>query len=540
MISKHLENQGENKFFDILNSLPDLIFLQDKEGKYLEVYSSELNLLPVNALKFIGKKANNIFPEQFVAKAEELRLAAISENKYHTLEFSTRKDEKKCFYEVRFIPFSGSKTLTVFRDITGSKKLELNLAKLENKYKELTLENETLKEQQKLKLSQERKVSRIVEERSENLEHNMRSFLNSVLGLADMFRGEAEFVENQSFFLFAENIRQHGQKLLSLIELGLESDKTAQKIHLDIQPLSAGSVIKNVIERLSPEADKKNIKLNFIDRTRYSVLADEKKLGEILSNLVENAIEYSGTDSIFIESTYDMNKELIVIKVKDTGTGIPKDLLIQIFNPFRPEKRTTGYNVAGLGLPIVKRLVEMMKGQIDIQSEADKGTTVTITLPASESEVDSLTAKDSFYFGSSPELLYLGKRKPFLLIVEDDSSSRKMLEITLGKISKVNLASTGDEALNLIDYKLQNGQVYDLVLLDIGLPVPWDGIHLRKEIISRYPAYDTIPFIAQTAFTMNGDRSNILKTGFNGYLAKPIDRRDLIKTIAKHLQEAEK
>jgi CheY-like chemotaxis protein len=179
-----------------------------------------------------------------------------------------------------------------------------------------------------------------------------------------------------------------------------------------------------------------------------------------------------------------------------------------------------------------------MKGEMDIQSVTGKGTTITIYFPASEKVEEELNIRDTIFYGSSNEIIYLSRLQPLILIVEDDNSSRKMLEITLSKIARVDLVQDGNEALEFIDIKFKNGQKYDLILLDIGLPLPWDGIRLRREIIKRWEDYKNIPFIAQTAFAMNEDKNRILKAGFNAYLAKPIDRRDLIKTIAQLLHEA--
>jgi len=531
--SKKLEN--------LFSGFPDVLLLQNKEGIFTESLTSDNDVLPIPPVKFIGKTFFKLFPESFASLAEKQRLLAIETQTVKTIEFSAKKENKKHFYEVRLIPKEDI-LLVAIRDITFIKQSEHTLKSLEKKYNALLTEYEQLKQQDasnKQLLDKEKENLRQRVEQTEDIDHNLRTFMNGVLGFADILREESKELSNQSYYLFADTIFKNGQKLLSLIDLNLASDSGSGKLELDIKPCSTSELIPNIIEKFKEEASKKNIKLNFSDRAKYRVMADETRLTEVISNLVDNAIKHSNASAVLIESGYDINREMAVIRIKDTGDGIDESLLPHLFNPFKQnDKQSSPFLISGLGLSIAKRLVELMYGQIELTSTQGKGLTVTVYLPASDKTEEGITVRDTIFFASSNEIVFLSKLQPYLLIVEDDTTSRRMLEITLGKVAKLNLAKDGEEALQLIQSKYEVGQRYDLILLDIGLPPPWDGLKLREEIISRFEDYSKIPFIAQTAFALKEDKNRILKAGFNGYIAKPIDRRDLIKNIAQLLKDS--
>lgn len=529
-----------NKLLNILNSFPDLILLQDIDGIFTDVFTSNPDILPIPSSKFIGKDFTRIFPEHFAVKAEDSRKKCLIEQTTQTIEFSSKRGITKLFFEVRIVPGDQS-TIVIIREITQTKNVEWAIKNLEKKYESLLLEFEELKkkEEQSTKLLQkEIEIHKQQVEKSEDIDHNIRTFMNGVLGFADILREESKELDNQTYYLFADTIFNNGKKLLSLIDFNISNGEGAGKLQLDLKPCSTAELIPKIFEKFKEDADKKNIKLTFSDRSKYLAYADESKLFETLSIFVDNSILHSEASNILIESGYDINKEKVVIKIKDNGIGIESSKLTNLFSPFKSDqKKTSPFIMSGLGIPTAKRMLELMRGEVEIQSKVGKGTEVIIYLPASEKTEEGITVRDTIFFASSYEIVFLSKFQPLILIVEDDNSSRRMLEITLSKVAKINLAKDGEEALDLIRLKNRSGQIYDLILLDIGLPIPWDGISLRNEIITQWEDYQKIPFIAQTAFAMSEDKNRILKAGFNAYIAKPIDRRDLIKTIANLLQQ---
>jgi osomolarity two-component system sensor histidine kinase TcsA len=112
-----------------------------------------------------------------------------------------------------------------------------------------------------------------------------------------------------------------------------------------------------------------------------------------------------------------------------------------------------------------------------------------------------------------------------------------MLEITLRNVAKLEIAANGDDALSIIGQRFEQGILFDIVLIDIGLPPPWNGITLSHHIKSAFQGYQQVSFIAETAFALRNDREKILASGFSGFLSKPIDRRYLIKTIASVIRK---
>jgi len=177
-----------------------------------------------------------------------------------------------------------------------------------------------------------------------------------------------------------------------------------------------------------------------------------------------------------------------------------------------------------------------MKRSLFLESVPGTGTTVTIHLPCSEEAVVEEYATD---VSAVPEIEVstadeLGKLDIF--VVEDDRMNRLILEKMLSSLGNVRLTVDGDDCLNTIAKEASKGHFYQVMLFDINLPGDWDGIKLLKVIREKYPEYRKIPFIAQTAYAMTGDKDRLLKEGFDSYLAKPIDKNELITTIKQQLK----
>ncbi|MBL7129560.1 MAG: response regulator, partial [Ignavibacteria bacterium] len=255
----------------------------------------------------------------------------------------------------------------------------------------------------------------------------------------------------------------------------------------------------------------------------------------------DNAIKFTEQGSIIISTGIVEDKKMAFFKVEDTGIGIDEKFKSHLFDTFRQEddRFSRGYEGAGLGLSISKKLIDLMNGIIEIESIKSEGTTVKVYLPLSKQTdiKDEITAKINSGIESFEELEFLKEVKPKVLIVEDDESSGKLFKLMLLKIVNVSIASTGEKALDLIKDGYINGRVFDVVLMDMRLPKPWDGILLRAEIRKRWKEYTKIPFIAQTAFAMKDDKEKILTAGFDGYLAKPVASDDLFRMIAEQIRK---
>lgn len=371
------------------------------------------------------------------------------------------------------------------------------------------------------------------------MNHDIRTSLNGILGFADILREELKEQKDKSNYIYADKIYSGGKRLITL----LDQESDFQKIEantdlLQIKEILLVPLLDEVISLLQSTANKKNVKIISSSIIKSPVFADENRLFEALNNIIGNAIERSEKNSISVQAMHIKGKPKVQIVIKDSGQILSEEKL----NAITQGDTEKSFSLDEAPEPtlfrmaISKRLISFMNGDFEISSSSADGTKVVITLPAVEVSKSEITVQDTIFFASSSELMFLSQRQPKILIVEDDESSRKMLEITLHKVSRLTLADNGEDALRKIEEKEENNDSFHLILMDIGLPGGWDGVKLRAEIIRRWNHYRNIPFIAQTAFALKSDRDKITEAGFTDYLSKPIDRKFLIKTIYNQLK----
>jgi PAS domain S-box-containing protein len=371
------------------------------------------------------------------------------------------------------------------------------------------------------------------------MNHDIRTSLNGILGFADILREELKDQKERTNFIYADKIYSGGKRLLNLLSHGSDFQKIESAANvLQVKEIQLVPLIDEVVSLLQLTANQKKVKIISTGIIQSPIFADENRLFEALNNIVGNAIERSENNTITIQAMHVKGKPKVQIVVKDSG---------QILTQEKIDAVTAGDTEKSFSLDdapeptlfrlaISKRLISFMNGEFEITSLAAEGTKSVITLPAAQIAKSEITVQDTIFFASSSELMFLSQRQPKILIIEDDESSRKMLEITLTKVSRLTMAENGEDALKKIEEKEKENDYFQLVLMDIGLPGPWDGLKLRAEILRRWNHYRDIPFIAQTAFALKSDRDKITESGFNDYLPKPIDRKFLIKTIYNQLK----
>ncbi|PIY30742.1 MAG: hypothetical protein COZ08_11180, partial [Bacteroidetes bacterium CG_4_10_14_3_um_filter_42_6] len=174
-------------------------------------------------------------------------------------------------------------------------------------------------------------------------------------------------------------------------------------------------------------------------------------------------------------------------------------------------------------------------GDFFITSTPDSGTTVTLAIPCDGKQPETTDATPSTEFeratlAAAPQLGQIS-----IFIVEDDRMNRLVLEKMLKATGKITLAEDGDDALTKIEQAHNQGTVFQVMLFDMQLPAPWDGITLMKTVKERIPEYKTVPFIVQTAFAMSGDKDHYISSGFDDYISKPISKTELFTIIQKQL-----
>jgi len=368
-----------------------------------------------------------------------------------------------------------------------------------------------------------------------NVSSEIRTPLNNIIGFASLLEAELSVLENKELFDYAHAVLESGDRLLHLLNNIIDISRVeSNDFTLKPIPLALNGIVANTIQVHLFQANKKKLKLNFKPGKIPEGLADEAGFAKALSGILDNAIKFTEQGFINISTDYDDDLNRISVRIKDTGTGIDPAFIPELLAPYKSD--TTGFSKhgkgSGLGLPLAKSLLEMMQGSLDIQSERGVGTTVTLFLRGS-STMDEASVHPTHDMKKKGK----GLHDLDIFIVEDDMMNKLVLTEMTKALGRVVAAVNGDETLRIIKQKADENKFFDIMLFDINLPPPWDGVKLMQEIRKTWKQYRDIPFIAQTAYAMAGDREKLLESGFDDYISKPINQQQLYSIMKNQLNK---
>jgi len=394
-------------------------------------------------------------------------------------------------------------------------------------------------------------AARLKDEFLANMSHELRTPLSAILGFSEILMEKTQGPLNESQNKSLQTIAQSGRHLLSLINDILDVSKIeAGKLDLEIDLVSIGLVSQVSIQFVRQMAKPKNIQLYLkMDASLPTLWADERRIKQILVNLLTNAVKFTLPEGkVGLEVYGDSQREVIHFTVWDSGIGIAKKDMSRLFKPFIQVDSSLArhHGGTGLGLVLVSRLTEMHGGGISVQSEVDKGSRFTITLPLSESIHttssysyyndndwrESSDPPDTSTENSVADALSqpAAVDQPLLLLAEDNQKNINVIMSYLADQDyRLIVARDGLEAIE----RVKNDKP-DLILMDIQMP-RLDGL----EAIRRLRADKTFetPIIALTALTLEGSRERSLFVGANEYLSKPISLKRLYKMIKHFLAQ---
>ena len=363
-----------------------------------------------------------------------------------------------------------------------------------------------------------------------NMSHDIRTPMNAIIGYTQLLENN---LDNKKQALdYISKLKSSSTILLSLINYILEMTQIESgKLDLKKEIGDLDDLVKNINVVVEPLIKEKKLHYSYhLEIKHHHIICDKTKLREIVLNILSNAIKYTpegGNIELLIqEISFENNKVKYHFIIIDNGIGMKEDFLPHIFEEFARKKTSTESKVpgVGLGLPIVKSLIDMMNGTIQVESKLNKGTKFTVELSFLTSlQVENVNERNT------STLDFSGKH---ILLVEDNELNAE-IGIELLNTFKViiDLAKNGEECIKILE-KMPEGY-YDLILMDIQMPI-MDGYEATKIIRSFNNKNAQIPIIAMTANAFEEDRKHALQLGMNEHLAKPVDIEKLKDVFTKY------
>tara|TARA_B100001971_G_C18268046_1_gene596603 strand:- start:36477 stop:39428 length:2952 start_codon:yes stop_codon:yes gene_type:complete len=362
-----------------------------------------------------------------------------------------------------------------------------------------------------------------------NMSHEIRTPMNGMLGMIDMLY-DTSLTEEQKDFL--STAKTSGDHLLNIINDILDISKIESgKLKLESIEFNLHEMFRSVIASNAFTAKKKNNTIKFTNQNDDDifVIGDIVRIRQIIDNYLTNALKFSENDTIEVGyefQSYSPTKFDLRIFVKDHGIGISESNLKKLFNSFSQADSsiTRKYGGTGLGLSICKKLIDMMGGEVFVESEKGKGSTFGMSLVLSRGlNLIKYCYKAKIRNEEVDQNLKI-------LVVEDNQVNQKLITVMLKREGlDCEVANNGEEALDII--QLHNNS-YDLIFMDIQMPI-MDGVTATKLIKEKYQAKSPI-IVAQTANAFSEDRQKYIAAGMDDFIAKPIKKQELKNILLKY------
>ena len=392
------------------------------------------------------------------------------------------------------------------------------------------------------------KATRLKDEFLANMSHELRTPLNAILGMTEILQEEIFGDLNDRQMQSLHTIEKSSNHLLELINDILDVAKIeAGQIKLSCQPSNIEALCQSSLVFIKQQAFSKNIQLESeIPANLPTINLDERRIRQVLINLLNNAVKFTPNGGkITLKVSYikvlgNKNNEIakggaydtLEISIVDTGIGIPPDQIKRLFQPFLQVESALNrnYEGSGLGLVLVKRLVELHGGEVRLTSELGVGSCFTIALPISP--FCDLSIEPEPTLPSNTEVIEVETDStPVILLAEDNEANITMFAEYLSlKGYRLVIAHNGQMAIDLAQQTHP-----DLILMDIQMP-EMDGLEAIQRI-RQIPELADTPIIALTALAMAGDRDRCIEVGANDYLSKPVSLKQLVKKINDYLTD---
>jgi len=506
---------SEAKFKDLFDDAPVAYHELDREGRITRVNRAELDMLGYTAEELVGRPIWDLVFEKVSHEAVKQKLTGTVPRQSYERTF-IRKDGTlvPVMVEDRLIYDAEGKVTgirTTLHDITRQKQMEEDLRQA----RDTAVESARLKS-----------------EFLANMSHEIRTPMNGVIGMTGLLL-DTDLDEEQRDC--AETIRGSGESLLTIINDILDFSKMeAGKLQFEKLDFLLNNVVEDTIELLAGRAHQKKIEFASLvcNDVPTALRGDPGRLRQVLTNLIGNAIKFTdhGEVVVRVEKESETDEDVVVrFMVSDTGIGISEAAQKPLFQAFTQADGSTTrkYGGTGLGLAISKQLVELMGGEIGVDSKSGQGSTFWFT-----ARFDKQVAKAVL---PQPQLMSLEKLR--VLIVDDNATNRKILSHQLGSWGMIHQeADSGIHALELLRSAAAKGAPYDFAVLDLMMP-GMDGFEVARTIKSD-PSLAGIHLVMLTSFGERGHGATARDAGVAAYLTKPVRQSQLFDCLANVISAA--
>ena len=509
----------EGRYRAIIASSDDAIVSKDLNGIVQSWNQAAERMFGYTAAEMIGKSITVLFPpDRLDEEPKILEQLRRGQRVDHFETVRTRKDGRQLDVSV---------TISPVKDPTGRIIGVSKVARDISSIKRVLREREELLKRETAARSEAERVGRMKDEFLATLSHELRTPLSAILGWATLLRSEGGPTP-QEFEQGIEIIERNARAQAQLIEELLDMSRVMNgKLRLDVQPVDLQAVISDAIASIRPSADAKGIRLTHVlDPKGGPITGDPNRLQQVLWNLLTNAVKFTpkgGRIQVFLRRV----NSHVEISVVDSGQGISSEFLPHLFTRFSQADTSIArkHGGLGLGLALVKSLVELHGGNVKASSEGEgQGSTFVVSLPLTavyrdDTEPILTPAPATAASGASPDLSGF-----HVLVVDDEADARSLIQHILKKCN-ATVTTAANAAEGIAAVKQHHP---DMVLSDIGMPVE-DGYEFLAKLrqLSDAEGGDT-PAVALTAFARSEDRRRALMAGFQMHLPKPVEAAELL------------
>ena len=534
----------------LFQTFPDLFLRLDRSGQVLNSTGGQSSDQFLSPETFKNRSLRDILPPEAIVQLLDAQEKARKTKSPQIVEFTVEGRSGQHVYETRLLPLDWEHSMATIRNITARKSDEKRLQEyaqeLERKNEELETALVTARDATQLK-------SRFLA----NMSHEIRTPMNGVLGMTDFLLGTNLTSEQQEF---AESIKKSADALLTLINDILDLSRIeAGKLRLDHIPFTLANIVDESASLFALQARTKG--LDFATAISgdlpANVVGDAGRVRQVLTNLIGNAVKFtdSGRIDVEIELVRAASEGVVArFTVRDTGIGIPAEQQSRLFESFTQGdgSSTRKYGGTGLGLSISKQLVELMNGQMGVESApgqgsrfwftANFGTAPATASPAAPPKRPIPTPAPTpapppapkAPIPSAPERVNGGQRKLRVLLAEDNEINQRIALRLLEKLGVgADAVDNGQAAVEALSERQ-----YDLVLMDCQMPI-MDGFEATAVIRNRERGKGHTPICALTANAMEGDREKCLAAGMDDYISKPVGLDKLREAVERLVHQPE-